>query len=687
MEQLEPHGFSPADENADSLMAERSRFAVAGANEGVWDWNVATGGVWYSDRWCGMLGFAPSEVNGEMGFWESRVHPDDNGRVREALTDHLSGRSEFYDSEHRLKDKGGHWIWVHARGQVVRRDRAGMALRVIGTNADITERKERELGREFLLRLNDDLRELDDPGKIIATANAALGVHLSASRVGFGEIDEGGETVTVHSDWTDGAVMSVVGRWRLADFGARLREARPGVAIVVSDTDAEAHLVGAPTTAWRAIQTRAWIMVPLVRHGRLIAVLFVHDKRPRQWTEAEVATLLQLAERLWDIVQHERALAALHASEVRLAQAAQAAGFGAWEWDVPTEYFATSDGFDALFGLPRHSIRSGEDFLDRLHPDDRAGVEAVQARLWSGTSGDILDIEYRIVLPDGGVRWLRSKGAVMARGADGAPVRLNGVVFDTTAKKEAEAELRIAQELSLRASRLSAMGALASTLAHELNQPLASTANYLAACRLTVQQGGDLPRDVLLDCIDRANGSVMRASEIIRRMRRFTISGKVTRSEGSLRAIVQRAWEPLRARATGMGVELVLALDPAADRVVCDVLQIEQVIGNVMRNAIEAMIDAPRRRLTIAARASKHGLTLRIADTGSGLAAEAARHLFEPFRTTKENGTGLGLAICRTVIEAHDGTIELGPKPASGGTEFVITLPRDADQTDADLAA
>lgn len=151
--------------------AEQLALVLEGANDGFWDWDIPSGRVVFSSRWAAMIGYDPSELTGDLGTWSQRVHPDDSPAVMEVLEQHLRGESPFYETEHRLQHRDGHWIWVLDRGKVVARDAAGQPLRATGTHTDVTARREVEAQLRATLRSNErlvtDLRDALDRVKTL----------------------------------------------------------------------------------------------------------------------------------------------------------------------------------------------------------------------------------------------------------------------------------------------------------------------------------------------------------------------------------------------------------------------------------------------------------------------------------------------------------------------------------------
>lgn len=249
-----------------------------------------------------------------------------------------------------------------------------------------------------------------------------------------------------------------------------------------------------------------------------------------------------------------------------------------------------------------------------------------------------------------------------------------GFVRDITERQVARERLQELQSELLRASRLSAMGQMASALAHELNQPLTAIINYVQATRRMIVNP-DISRERLEETMDKAVAQASRAGQIIHRMRQFLQKGETERQPESINKVLEEAsaLALVGAKESGVMVRMELGIELAP--VMIDRIQIQQVILNLIRNGIEAMQGVVRRELRIATSEAENDMVLvSIADSGPGLASEVADQLFQPFVTTKEKGMGLGLSICRSIIDSHGGKIWTTPNP-DGGVTFAFTLP------------
>ena len=254
-----------------------------------------------------------------------------------------------------------------------------------------------------------------------------------------------------------------------------------------------------------------------------------------------------------------------------------------------------------------------------------------------------------------------------------------GFLRDLTERRDSEARLQELQSELTHMSRLTAMGEMASTLAHELNQPLSAIANYLKGSRrLLDAETIDIPR--VRDAIEKAGDQALRAGEVIRHLRDFVARGETDRCAESLNKLIEEASALALLGAKELNVRVLFRFAGRPDTVVADRIQIQQVVLNLIRNSLEAMEHVGRRELVISTEAKEEGMVqVSVADTGAGVAPEVVDRLFEPFVTTKASGMGVGLPICRTVIEAHGGRIWAEPNPG-GGTIFRFTLRRPDEQ-------
>jgi signal transduction histidine kinase len=259
-----------------------------------------------------------------------------------------------------------------------------------------------------------------------------------------------------------------------------------------------------------------------------------------------------------------------------------------------------------------------------------------------------------------------------------------GVVVDIRERRRAEERLQELQSELLHVSRLGTAGEMTSALAHELNQPLTAVASALSAAQRLLQPapgaGAEVP-GLALEALERAIEQSLRAGQIVRRLRDFVAKGEPNPRLEALPGLVEEASTLALLGARDQGIQVSFRLDPGLPPVLVDRIQVQQVLLNLMRNAVEALTGEgvrrlpSRRELTVtAAPSGPEEVGVAVADTGHGIPPEVKRRLFEPFVSTKPDGMGMGLSICRSIVEAHGGRLWAEPNPG-GGAVFRFTLP------------
>ncbi|NNM71704.1 sensor histidine kinase [Enterovirga aerilata] len=260
----------------------------------------------------------------------------------------------------------------------------------------------------------------------------------------------------------------------------------------------------------------------------------------------------------------------------------------------------------------------------------------------------------------------------------GERVFFTGFITDLTERQQTQARLQELQAELVHVSRLTAMGEMASTLAHELNQPLAAVSNYMKGCRRLLDQGEAAALPKVKEALDKASEQAVRAGQIIRRLRDFVSRGETEKRVETVSRLIDEASALALVGAGQQGIVTRLDLDPRAATVLADRVQIQQVLVNLLRNAADAMQSTERRELGIASRLKPDGMVeISVADTGPGISEEVADRLFQPFVTTKATGMGVGLSISRTIVEAHGGRLWVERNP-QGGATFRLILPATA---------
>ncbi len=309
-----------------------------------------------------------------------------------------------------------------------------------------------------------------------------------------------------------------------------------------------------------------------------------------------------------------------------------------------------------------------------VHPGDREKLDEAVAELQSSQAA--CDVEYRIVRTDGVMRYLHHIAQV-TRDAQGHPLRHAGTIHDVTDRRQTEDEARQLQERLTHFSRLSTMGEMAAGLAHEINQPLSAITMYAQACQRFMRSPNREDDDVMA-ALEQISAQALRAGEVIRRLRNFVKNREVKREPVDCNRLLDDLRTLAETDARLHNVRLRIEDEPDLPTVYADPIQLQQVVLNLVRNAIDAMADVPetQREVVLSTRRLplEGEIEIVVADHGSGLAPDATEHLFNPFFTTKAGGTGLGLAISRSIVRAHGGRLWHTPNERMGA-RFHFTLP------------
>lgn len=337
------------------------------------------------------------------------------------------------------------------------------------------------------------------------------------------------------------------------------------------------------------------------------------------------------------------------------------------------------DRIRALLGVPpEEDWRGREYWLAHIHPEDLPHVFQASQKVMEGSS-DRLAIEYRYLHPSGGLVWLHHLSTVQARDASGRVTCLVGVVRDITERKRAEHDLLQRSNELAHLTRVSAVAQLASSLAHELNQPLgAILRNAEAAELLLADPSPDLDevRAILADI----HSDDHRAGEVIDRLRAFMRRGETERRRLDVGLLAGEGIALVHPDADRRGVRLALKAQHGLPLVHGDRVQLQQVLLNLLLNALDALSGRPPGKGSVTVRVSLVGtaVEVRVSDDGPGIPANGLTHVFEPFFTSKPNGLGMGLPIARGIVEAHGGQLWATNNP-EGGATFVFSLPVAAE--------
>jgi PAS domain S-box-containing protein len=382
-----------------------------------------------------------------------------------------------------------------------------------------------------------------------------------------------------------------------------------------------------------------------------------------------------------DIEDHKRAETALRRSEAYLAEAQRLSLTGSFAWNVSRGEVFWSDEMYRILGFDRATKSTLELLFQRIHPEDRAFVQATLDR--ASMDGTDLDIEHRLLMPEGSVKYVHLVGRTVndetasieragldCFGLESAGLEFVGAVMDVTAAKRAAEELHEAQAALAHVTRVTTLGELTASIAHEVNQPLAAVvANGEACLRWLDRKTPDL--DAARRSVEWVINDGNRASEVIRRVRALAKKTDPQMAPLDINDVVNEVIALVQREVFSQGLSLRTELAPALPAVLADRVQLQQVLINLVINSIEAMqpvTDRPRQLVIRSRQDEADQVLVMVTDCGVGISAENVDQLFNPFFTTKSSGLGMGLSICRSIIEAHGGRLSASSNVGPGAT-------------------
>ena len=641
-------------EEARRLSEERYALAMEAAGDGHTDWNLQTGEHYISPRLLQICGHAPDTTFRDREEWVRRFpfHPEDRPKWEGAVAAHLAGRESNFKMELRIVVRGEvRWTAFHFLST---RDAAGTPMRWSGSIADITEQKRAE---EELRRSQHYLAEAQRLSHIGSWAfNAAGFGHWSPELFKIHGLDPGGKAPSIPE-----YVALVHPEDR--DFVAQ---------------EIEKLLAGAPGFDFKKRIVRPDGAIRLVR---CVGIRATTDGIVQEFVGSGM-----------DVTEQERAEEELRKSEERFAMAVAGSNEGIFDWDLVSDRVYVSHRAQELFGLPRGELwRPRRDWRHILsfHPDDAPRLhDSIKAHIQG--SAPTYDVEFRIVLPGGGVRWFRQRGIAL-RDASGKAYRVVGSIGDVTEKHKAEEDLRSLERQLRLAQRLEAMGTLAGGIAHDFNNILGAILGYGEMALRDAPKGSRLARD--LDSIVVAGE---RGRALVDRVLAFSRSAVGERVPVHVEKVVREALDLLSAKLPP-NVTLHAKLHSGSAAMLGDATQVHQVVTNLVTNAVHAMpaggtlrvslsaarIDAPRTP-ALGTMPAGDCLILEVADSGTGIAPEILDRIFDPFFTTKDvgTGTGLGLSLVHGIVTELGGAIDVASTPGEGST-FTVYVPRSGDALDS----
>ena len=435
--------------------------------------------------------------------------------------------------------------------------------------------------------------------------------------------------------------------------------------------------VQATTTTWRRGERRRALTVGgsavffmAVGVGHTVMVLWGVLPGPLMGSLTFLAMVAAMGLELsGDVVRSEQLAQDLGERELELSLAAESASLGIWVRDLVRSDIRASQVWRRLFGFTREERIELETALAKVHPADRETVRQALEKCAD------YDIEYRLPGPDGRIRWISSRGRVEVD-ATGQPVCIRGVSMDVTRRRQNELEIHKQRQELAHLARVTMLGELSGSMAHELNQPLtAILSNAQAARRFLAHDKVDLKElgEILSDIVAESR----RASEVLVGLRRLLQKGEVKMQPLSANDLVHDVIKLIRAELANQSVDIHAQLAATLPTISGDRVQIQQVLLNLLMNASDAMNKSPAadRRLLVCTAQCPKGVHFSVSDNGPGISPEALDKMFEPFFTTKGHGLGLGLSVCRTILLAHGGELWANNNE-QGGPRCISRCPR-----------
>jgi PAS domain S-box-containing protein len=607
--------------------------------------------------------------------WKAAVHPDDLVGLetvwREAMAAGRGGEAEA-----RFRRSDGEYRWLLARVNPFY-DGNGNIVKWYGLSTDIEDRKRAEIhltGEKQVLEMIASGRPLRE---ILAALcrffeRAAPACYCGIYPIDWsGKIFQYGVAPSLPASYTD----PIVGASVQSDDSPRGQSISEKAQVISEDIESDARWALAPCRAHvlehglRAV----WSTPISSRKGSVVGTVCVYQHGaggPSPHHQEMISHVTHLAS---VAIVRSQAEAALRRSEMFLTEGQRISLTGSFLWKVDTDELTLSEQLKRILEFDPNADVTFAMIGERIHPDDLPMLAEKQAQMRSGR--DNHEYEVRLRMPDGRVKYMRVFGRVV--GHEDGRVEYLGAAQDVTRRRLAEEARDMVRSELAHVSRVVSLGALSASIAHEVNQPLASIImNGETGLRSLSQTEPNLEK--IRDLMKHIVGDARRATEIVDGVRAMASRGSTTRTEIKFAEIIAESTTFLQYEFQMRNVSVSFDLAPDLPMIVGDRTQLQQVVVNLAMNAMQAMMRSGATEKSIAIRARKIDVATIcciVEDSGPGIGSEHLPHLFDRFFTTRETGMGLGLPIVRSIIEAHGGSIRVDNDSTLGGARFVFDLP------------
>jgi PAS domain S-box-containing protein len=618
--------------------------------------------------------YSGQRVEDSLGYgWTATVHPDDVKSVATKLAKDWE-RGEPFEEEIRYRSKTGEYRSFLARVAPLR-DESGKVLKWFGVVTDIDDRKRAEsllAGEKHILEM---VAKGDSLDQILEALCRLVEEQVSGTLASIllldGDLLRRGAAPSLpkaYIDAIDGAAIGLLA-------GSCATAAYRGEQVIIEDIATDPSWAHCRAMALQYSVRACWSTPVFSSQGKVIAAVEMYYREPRKPTPKDQELIEQITHLAGVVTERKLIQEALRRSEAHLAESQRLAKIGSWAWNLRTGEVFWSQEVYRICGLDPEMKRTWLQFLNRVHPEDRAKIE--QERKMESTEKDwtVSEIEFRVVLSDGTLKHVRATSYRVTNDS-GETTEVFGTFMDETERKRAEQERERLRQLEANLThmnRVSVMGDMTASIAHELNQPLAGVVSNGSACLRWL--GGDSPNlEEAREAARRIVRDGKRAGEIISRIRALASKAVTPKTKLDLNETIGEVLALVGDETKRGGIAVRTEFAETLAPVLGDRVQLQQVVLNIIMNGLDAMNDAASKQLLIATRNVDGGqVQVTVTDTGIGIDPDRMEKVFDPFYSTKPHGMGMGLSISRSIIQSHGGRLWVTANDGPGiATQFTI---------------